>query len=154
MGWGEDYASSAGARGGASASSDATPERVSKNFRADTIALGVAGVIAEGQSGYPRASTRQACCICALKASLGATYSDFEVVVDSQLSESEVLTYLMQLERKTRGRALRYDRPFNHSAIKNWAVARYHCPPGATGLPLSISIGPAGPTHMQTESRH
>ena len=51
------------------------------------------------------------------------TYPDFEiVVVDNQSSEPDALAYLAQLEHRERVRVLRYDRPFNYSAINNWAA--------------------------------
>ena len=53
------------------------------------------------------------------------TYPDFEVVVvDNQSSDPEALAYLAQLERRDRVRLLRYDAPFNYSAINNWAVGQ------------------------------
>jgi glycosyltransferase involved in cell wall biosynthesis len=54
-----------------------------------------------------------------------STYPAFElVVVDNQSSEPETLAYLRELESRERVRVLRYDRPFNYSAINNWAVAQ------------------------------
>src|SRR5690606_18781917 len=54
------------------------------------------------------------------------------VVVDNQSSEPETLAYLAQLEGRDRVRVLRYDRPFNYSAINNWAVAQVDA--GVVGL--------------------
>jgi GT2 family glycosyltransferase len=52
-------------------------------------------------------------------------YPDFElVVVDNQSRDPEALAYLASLEADGRARVLRYDAPFNYSAINNWAVAR------------------------------
>src|SRR5690606_35387854 len=52
-------------------------------------------------------------------------YPDFEiVVVDNQSSEPGALAYLAQLEGRDCVRVLRYDHPFNYSAINNWAVAQ------------------------------
>ena len=52
-------------------------------------------------------------------------YPDFEVVViDNQSSEPEALAYLDQLRRRDRVRVLRFDAPFNYSAINNWAASQ------------------------------
>lgn len=52
-------------------------------------------------------------------------YPDFElVVVDNQSNEPEALAYLRELEGYARVRVLRYDAPFNYSAINNWAASR------------------------------
>lgn len=54
-----------------------------------------------------------------------STYPDLElVVVDNQSSEPDALEYLASLESRERVRVLRYDAPFNYSAINNWAVAQ------------------------------
>lgn len=51
------------------------------------------------------------------------TYADFEiVVVDNQSSDPEALAYLAHLASHEKVRVLRYDAPFNYSAINNWAV--------------------------------
>ena len=51
------------------------------------------------------------------------TYPDFEVVVvDNQSSDRATLEYLCNLEARERVRVLRYDAPFNFSAINNWAA--------------------------------
>ncbi|KIQ97626.1 glycosyltransferase [Lysobacter sp. A03] len=53
------------------------------------------------------------------------TYPNFEVlVVDNQSSEPDALAYLAELEAHERVKVLRYDAPFNYSAINNWAVAQ------------------------------
>ncbi|MCD9005781.1 glycosyltransferase family 2 protein [Luteimonas sp. XNQY3] len=55
-----------------------------------------------------------------------STYPDFEiVVVDNQSSDPETLVYLADLEVRPRVRVIRYNAPFNYSAINNYAVA--HC---------------------------
>lgn len=52
-------------------------------------------------------------------------YPDFEIlVIDNQSREPETLAYLAGLERDGRARVLRYDAPFNYSAINNWAVSQ------------------------------
>ncbi|WP_426688346.1 glycosyltransferase family 2 protein [Rhodanobacter ginsengiterrae] len=52
-----------------------------------------------------------------------STYPDYEiVVVDNQSSEPDSLTYLAALAERPRVRVLRYDQPFNYSAINNQAV--------------------------------
>lgn len=57
---------------------------------------------------------------------LGSTnYPNLElVVVDNQSSEPQALAYLDELASRERVRVLRYDAPFNYSAINNWAVAQ------------------------------
>nr|WP_255492246.1 glycosyltransferase family 2 protein [Luteimonas sp. MC1825] len=53
------------------------------------------------------------------------TYPDFElVVIDNGSSDAEALDYLASLDPRTRVRVLRYDLPFNYSAINNFAVAQ------------------------------
>jgi GT2 family glycosyltransferase len=50
-------------------------------------------------------------------------YPNYEiVVVDNRSADPEALAYLMALERQERVRVLRYDRPFNFSAINNFAA--------------------------------
>lgn len=52
-----------------------------------------------------------------------STYPDFEViVVDNQSAEPETLAYFGSLVREPRVRVLPYPRPFNYSAINNFAV--------------------------------
>jgi GT2 family glycosyltransferase len=46
------------------------------------------------------------------------------VVVDNQSSDPAALDYLAQIDRDPRVRVLRYDAPFNYSAINNWAVGQ------------------------------
>ena len=51
------------------------------------------------------------------------TWPDYELlIVDNQSSEPAALAYLEQLETDARVRVLRYDHPFNFSAINNFAV--------------------------------
>lgn len=51
------------------------------------------------------------------------SYPSFEiVVVDNRSSEADALAYLTQQEGRERVRVLRYDAPFNYSAINNLAV--------------------------------
>lgn len=51
-------------------------------------------------------------------------YADYEVlVVDNQSQEAATLAYLGSLSADSRVRVLRYDRPFNYSAINNFAAA-------------------------------
>lgn len=51
-------------------------------------------------------------------------YPDFDlIVVDNQSSDPATLGYLRQLEQLSRVRVLRYDRPFNYSAMNNMAVS-------------------------------
>lgn len=53
------------------------------------------------------------------------TYGNFElVVVDNGSTEVDALEYLASLQGRERVRVLRYDRPFNYSAINNWAAAQ------------------------------
>ncbi|HEY3521710.1 MAG TPA: glycosyltransferase family 2 protein, partial [Rhodanobacteraceae bacterium] len=54
-----------------------------------------------------------------------STYPDFElVVVDNQSRDADALAYLRGLEGRERVRVLRYDAPFNYSAINNWAARK------------------------------
>lgn len=60
-------------------------------------------------------------------------YPNYElVVVDNGSSEADALTYLGGLATRPGVRVLRYDAPFNYSAINNWAVAR--CDGAVVGL--------------------
>lgn len=50
-------------------------------------------------------------------------YSKFEIlVVDNQSTDPDTLNYLAQIAEKNGIRVLRYDQPFNYSAINNFAV--------------------------------
>lgn len=50
-------------------------------------------------------------------------YPNYElVVIDNQSDEPAAVNYLAELERAGTARVLRYARPFNYSAINNWAV--------------------------------
>lgn len=50
-------------------------------------------------------------------------YPRYELVlVDNRSTDPEALAYLNELARHPAVRVLRYDRPFNYSAINNWAV--------------------------------
>jgi GT2 family glycosyltransferase len=56
-------------------------------------------------------------------------YPDYEIViVDNQSSQPEALAYLAALEREPRVRVLRFDRPFNFSAINNFAARQCTSP--------------------------
>ncbi|MBZ9997326.1 glycosyltransferase [Mesorhizobium sp. BH1-1-4] len=51
------------------------------------------------------------------------TYKNYEIlVVDNGSVEQETLTYFNELKKTTNIRVLRYDKPFNYSAINNFAV--------------------------------
>lgn len=64
---------------------------------------------------------------------LRSTYPDFEiVVVDNQSSEQSALDYLASLENAPQVKVLRYDAPFNYSALNNWAVSQ--CDGAVIGL--------------------
>lgn len=53
------------------------------------------------------------------------TYENYEIiVVDNGSCEDETLDYLDRLDAEPWARVLRYDKPFNYSAINNYAVAR------------------------------
>jgi len=61
------------------------------------------------------------------------SYPDYEiVVVDNQSDESATLAYLAEIGKRDRVRVLRYDEPFNYSAINNYAVQ--HCDGEIIGL--------------------
>lgn len=61
------------------------------------------------------------------------SYPNYEIlVVDNQSSEPQALAYLESLRTRERVRVLRYDEPFNFSAINNFAVA--HCDGAIVGL--------------------
>lgn len=52
-------------------------------------------------------------------------YSPYEIViVDNGSKETKTLDYLKELSKEQNIRVLRYDRPFNYSAINNFAVSR------------------------------
>jgi glycosyltransferase involved in cell wall biosynthesis len=54
----------------------------------------------------------------------GTRYPDYEIiVVDNDSTDPETLQYLAELERLERARVLRYRKPFNFSAINNYAAA-------------------------------
>jgi GT2 family glycosyltransferase len=56
-------------------------------------------------------------------------YPDFEIVViDNQSNEPDALAYLASLTGRPRVRVLRYERPFNYSAINNFAVRQCRNP--------------------------
>lgn len=51
------------------------------------------------------------------------SYPHFEIlVVDNQSSDAGTLAYLSEISNRPNVRVLRYDRPFNYSAINNFAV--------------------------------
>lgn len=55
----------------------------------------------------------------------GSTYPDMELLlVDNQSADAEALALLENFSRDARVRVLRYDAPFNYSAINNWAAAQ------------------------------
>jgi len=50
-------------------------------------------------------------------------YKDYVIhVIDNGSDDPATLEYLRQIQAEQRVRVLRYDRPFNYSAINNWAV--------------------------------
>ncbi|GAB2492553.1 hypothetical protein GCM10027084_01410 [Pseudoxanthomonas sangjuensis] len=54
-----------------------------------------------------------------------STYNNFEIlIVDNGSSEPDAIDYLASLKGERRIRVLRYDKPFNYSAINNWAVSQ------------------------------
>jgi GT2 family glycosyltransferase len=56
-------------------------------------------------------------------------YPNYEImVVDNQSSQPDALAYLAELEQRPRVRVLRYDRPFNFSAINNFAARQCTSP--------------------------
>lgn len=56
---------------------------------------------------------------------LRTEYPDFEVlIVDNQSIEPQTQVYLEEIQMHPAVRVLRYDQPFNYSAINNWAVSQ------------------------------
>jgi GT2 family glycosyltransferase len=54
-------------------------------------------------------------------------YPNFEIlIVDNESVEAGTLRFLNRVKRDRRIRVLRYDRPFNYSAINNFAAAQAH----------------------------
>jgi GT2 family glycosyltransferase/glycosyltransferase involved in cell wall biosynthesis len=52
-----------------------------------------------------------------------STYSNYEVIiVDNRSSEKETFAYYKELEKESRVRVIKYDKPFNFSKINNHAV--------------------------------
>lgn len=52
-------------------------------------------------------------------------YPNYEIViVDNQSTEVEALDYLSELQQSGAAKVLRYDAPFNYSAINNWAISQ------------------------------
>jgi GT2 family glycosyltransferase len=79
-------------------------------------------------------------------------YPDFEiVVVDNQSQEPETFAYFAELERGDRTRVLRYDAPFNYSAINNWAVSQ--CDGALVGL-LNNDIEAIAPGWLREMAGH
>ncbi len=55
------------------------------------------------------------------------TYPSYEIlIIDNQTRCAETLAYLDTLARHERIRVLKFDKPFNYSAINNWAVSQSH----------------------------
>ena len=54
------------------------------------------------------------------------TYQNYEIlIVDNQSSEAKAIGYMQKLERDHKNiRILKYDKPFNYSAINNYAVTK------------------------------
>ncbi len=53
------------------------------------------------------------------------TYANFEILlVDNQSDDEEALTYFQKLNKENKVRLLAYDKPFNYSALNNFAVAQ------------------------------
>ena len=72
--------------------------------------------------------TRDACALlkqCVDSVMQFSTYSKYEIlVVDNQSSDEETLGYLRDLRGHPSVRVLSYDRPFNYSAINNYAASQ------------------------------
>ena len=123
----KDYASSAGARAVAD-----HLERCHPGARAEELSHGHYRVHWPLPDPAPKVSlivpTRDRVellemCVESILAS--TDYPDFEVVVvDNQSTDADALAYLAELEGRERVRVLRYDAPFNYSAINNWAAAQ------------------------------
>ncbi len=54
---------------------------------------------------------------------VNSSYPSFEIlIVDNQSSDPAAIDYLGRVDRDDRVRVLRFDAPFNYSAINNWAI--------------------------------
>ena len=74
-------------------------------------------------------------------------YPDFElVVVDNQSSDPAAVAYLRRLQDRPGVRVLRYDAPFNYSALNNWAVRQ--CDADVIGL-VNNDIEVIGPDWLR-----
>lgn len=52
------------------------------------------------------------------------TYSNFEIIViDNQSEDKRTLKFYQSLSKEDKIRILRYDKPFNYSAMNNWAIS-------------------------------
>lgn len=125
----KDYASSAGARAVAG-----HLERHYPGARVEELSHGHYRVHWPLPSVAPKVSliipTRDKCALlrmCVESIFSKTTYANFEVVVvDNQSSDPDALAYLEELDRHERVKVLRYDAPFNYSAINNWAARQCH----------------------------
>jgi GT2 family glycosyltransferase len=72
--------------------------------------------------------TRDACALlarCVSSVVQSSTFSKYEIlVIDNQSSDEETLRYLQDLRGHQSVRVLSYDRPFNYSAINNFAASQ------------------------------
>lgn len=80
------------------------------------------------------------------------SYPAYEVlVIDNRSTDAAALEYLARIDRDTRVRVLRYDAPFNYSAINNWAVAQ--CNGAVIGL-LNNDIEVISPAWLEEMVSH
>lgn len=80
------------------------------------------------------------------------SYPDYEVVVvDNRSSDPAALEYLARIARNARVRVLRYDAPFNYSAINNWAVGQ--CDGAVVGL-LNNDVEVISPDWLEEMASH
>src|SRR5690606_26562069 len=80
------------------------------------------------------------------------SYPAYEVlVIDNRSTDAAALEYLTRIDCDTRVRVLRYDAPFNYSAINNWAVAQ--CNGAVIGL-LNNDIEVISPAWLEEMVSH
>ncbi|WP_228062493.1 glycosyltransferase family 2 protein [Lysobacter sp. H23M47] len=131
----KDYASSAGAR-----AVEGHLQRCHPGARVEELSHGHYRVHWPLPGGAPKVSlvipTRdrvELLRMCVESILARTTYPNFElVVVDNQSTDPDALAYLAELQQRDQVKVLRFDAPFNYSAINNWAVTQ--CDGAVIGL--------------------